>query len=111
MAHYSRTRGWVSRPSRAADTGPNPYDTGSPRFAERHRETETALAGGILRIDVGEPVQPLPSEGLRPKAAKVGPVPSSADTLAPDPLPAPEPSPAPPKRPRREPWGLNRDEC
>lgn len=108
MAHYSRLRGWVSRPSRPVDTGPNPYDPGSSRFAERHRETATALPGGMVRIDVGEPVKPLPSEGLR-QMVKVEPPPTSVDAPATDFSPPVHSRPVEPSRPRRDPWGLNRD--
>lgn len=110
MAHYSRSRGWISRPSRPVDTGPNPYDPDSSRFAERHRETETALPGGLVRIDVGEPIKPLPSEGLQQRAAKVEEPPAPLDTLAADLPPPARPRSAGPSRPRRGPWGLNRDE-
>lgn len=111
MAHYSRLRGWVSRPTRPGDTGPNPYDSGSNRFAERHRETETALPGGLVRVDMGEPIKRLPSERLQTRVAKVEPVAVSTDMQAPKLSPPPEPRPAALQRRRREPWGLNRDEA
>jgi hypothetical protein len=57
MALYSRTRGWVSRPRRPGDVGPNPYSPESAHYAERHRETETALPGGMVRVDIGEPLK------------------------------------------------------
>lgn len=110
MAFYSiRPRAWAGRPPRPVDTGPNPYDPGSRRFAERHRETETALPGGLIRVDLGEPVKRLPCEGLSSKTAKVEPTPALTDP-APDPLPTPASRPLTPPRPRRDPWGLNRDE-
>lgn len=108
MAHYSRLRGWVSRPSRPVDTGPSPYDPESSRFAERHRETETALPGGLVRIDVGEPIKPLAAEGLR-QTVKVKPPLAFVETPAADLMPPAQPHLAKPSRPRRDPWGLNRD--
>lgn len=115
MAHYSCERGWISRPSRPVDTGPNPYDPSSTRFAERHRQTETELPGGLVRVDVGEPIKRLPSEGVR--STPVAAAPATVETAAPDAAPATEPAPpsAPrpvtPPRSRKEPWGLNRDEA
>jgi len=109
MNHYSRSRRWASRSTRPVANGPDPYDPGSSRFAERHRKTETELPGGLVRVDVGEPVSRLPSEGLRSKAVEAEPIPAPADP-APDPLPRTEPRPVNPPRPRRDPWGLNRDE-
>lgn len=39
-----------------AKAGPNPYSLGSQDFAERHRVTETPLPGGLVRVDLGEPI-------------------------------------------------------
>lgn len=102
MALYSRTRGWVSRPTfRPLDTGPDPYDVGSAHYAERHRETSTALPGGLVRIDIGAPVPRLPSEPQ--------PVSSRVARVVPDSAPSgPEgasdaPPPEAPKEPRKVP--------
>lgn len=97
MALYSRSRGWVSRHKRPIDTGPNPYDPGSVRFAERHAETETPLQGGLVRVDVGAPVPRLPQE---PK----GTLRKSTTPPAPTPEPAfPETPSADLRRPARDP--------
>ncbi len=110
MTFYSiRPRAWAGQPSRPVDAGPNPYDPGSRRFAERHRETETALPGGLVRVDLGEPVKRLPCEGLLLKTAKVEPSPAPPGPAS-DPMPTSRPRPIAPPRPRRDPWGLNRDE-
>ncbi|RVT93425.1 hypothetical protein [Sphingomonas crocodyli] len=57
MALYSTRQGrWITRPTRAVDTGPNPYDEGTKHFAERHQETTIELPCGLTRIDLGEPI-------------------------------------------------------
>ena len=57
MALYStRRREWVSRGPRRIVVEPNPYDPGTPGYAERNRETVTKGPGGITRIDLGEPI-------------------------------------------------------
>jgi hypothetical protein len=110
MAHYSRERGWVSRPRRPCDTGPNPYDPSSNRFKERNRQTETELPGGLVRVDVGEPVRRLPGEGLRSRAvAAPEAVPLHSPPIV-EPAPVEPARPVSPPRSRKEPWGLNRDE-
>jgi hypothetical protein len=88
MALYSRSRGWVSRPQRPIDTGPNPYDPASRHYAERHRQSETAMAGGMVRVDVGEPVPRLAGEPA-PKVSRA-PAPVALD---------PEPEPSAPEVP------------
>lgn len=58
MALYSVRQGrWIRRGSRySAKKMPNPYSSDSPDYAERNRETETTLPGGLVRIDIGEPI-------------------------------------------------------
>jgi hypothetical protein len=37
----------------------DPYKPGSPAYAERHRETALDIGGGMVRIDIGEPISGL----------------------------------------------------
>lgn len=57
---------------RSADGGPaiDPYGPAGPDYIRRNRQTETELAPGMLRIDLGEPIprgshepQPVTREG------------------------------------------------
>jgi len=112
MAFYSvRPRGWPAKPPRPVDTEPNPYESGSRHFAERHRATETDLPGGLVRIDMGEPIKQLPCEAGHSKPVEAAPSPPP-ERLSPYSPPEPPRSPArPPQRVHREPWGINRDEA
>lgn len=58
MALYSiRQRRRVYVPSRRpVQRMPNPYSSDSPDYVERNRETETVMPGGLVRIDIGEPI-------------------------------------------------------
>jgi len=82
-----RVRNAILRPYAPAPT--DPYVTG-PGYAERHRETTTLLPSGILRIDLG------------------GPVDGSVAKRKPNPKPRPTPPPLPavppalPPEPRKE---------
>lgn len=60
---------------------PDPYGPNSPGYAERHRESVLELPNGLLRVDIGEPVNREARERSRPKVAAAPPV-------------APEPAPA-----------------
>ena len=105
MSFYCiRPRGRVGLSTRPVDSGPNPYDPGSSRFVERHRQTETVLPGGTVRVDMGGPVPVRSTEASEPS-----PVPPAA---SPSEAPAIEPAPRPitPPRLHREPWGINRAE-
>lgn len=55
LVRYSyRLRRWFgTRPSRPA--GSDPYQPGSPDFAERNRKHAIGYSSGLLRIDLGEP--------------------------------------------------------
>lgn len=118
MPHYSVRDGrWYGvrhhRPS-----GPDPYGPDAPGAAARNRLTETVLATGTVRVDVGEPVHTLPSEGLRSTPIGGGWYCSPSTTSATGHGAEPTASAAPavnrqsaPQRARRDPWGLNRDEA
>ncbi len=55
---------------------PDPYSPSSPAYAERHRETFTALPGGMVRVDLGEPVHEKPRQPVTgSKAVTVHPAP------------------------------------
>lgn len=57
MGRYStRERRWHGMRGKHAAL-PNPYSAGSPHYASRHRETTTELPNGLVRVDVGEPVE------------------------------------------------------
>jgi hypothetical protein len=51
-----RQRPRVFRQKPLRSNPPDPYAPTSPHFAERHRETITALPGGMVRVDVGKPI-------------------------------------------------------
>jgi hypothetical protein len=54
---YSAKEGrWYGQNRSAAAPGPNPYSPDSPGFTERNRQTETDLGGGLIRVDMGEPI-------------------------------------------------------
>lgn len=66
-----KPRGWPGKRLRV-DHGPavDPYGPKTPDYAQRHRQTETELAPGMLRIDLGQPIprqshepQPITREG------------------------------------------------
>lgn len=59
MAFYSirpRARSLIRRPK--ANPGPDPYKSGSKDYAERHRETRRETSAGLIRVDIGEPIEP-----------------------------------------------------
>lgn len=76
----------MSRTPYPRPTGPDPYQPGSDGYAERHQETVTQLPGGLVRIDLGEPIGP-----AKPKRQ---PRPAPAEPLL-------EPAEAPPAHPQR----------
>jgi hypothetical protein len=41
---------------------PDPYSRDAPGYRERVRETVTEIGQGLTRIDIGQPLQRLPSE-------------------------------------------------
>lgn len=103
-----RGRSALLRPARAA--GPDPYSPTSPDYAERHRQTQWSDVGGIVRIDIGEPVKRLPGEGPQTtlSAPAIAPAPNPAGP-APEPAPdAPPTNPARREPPRRRDYGLGR---
>lgn len=120
MARYSARDGRWYGVRNERPSGPDPYGPDAPAYASRNRLTETALPSGTLRVDVGEPVSRLPSEGLRVKAAPLTTPPAISTRNcvkigSPEPLPSPEEPvvismPAAP-RTRRAPWGINRDDA
>lgn len=118
MAHYSVRDGRWYGVRRDRPSGPDPYGPDAPGAAARNRLTETVMANGTVRVDVGAPVHTLPSEGLRSTPIKDGRYcspPGTSDT-GPGEEPAASTTPvsvrqSAPPRARREPWGLNRDEA
>lgn len=89
------SRGFYSLPeprifrgaSRRANSGSGP-DACSPRspgYAERHRETATEIAHGMIRIDIGEPIKRV--------AGDAQPVPIGSPALPPEQPVAVEPEP------------------
>lgn len=70
MRYSVRTGRWSGKPQRPA--GPDPHTPGSPGYAERHRETVTTLPGGIVRVDMGEPIGPPPP--AKPRRSPTAPV-------------------------------------
>jgi hypothetical protein len=78
----------------------DPHEPNSPGYVERHRETRTVIDGGMVRVDMGEPIRRLPSEAQplpckAPKAA-IAPAPSASTQPAAS-LPA-TPHPLPKQR-------------
>lgn len=73
---------------------PDPYALGSAGYAERHQETVTELAGGIVRVDMGEPITGLKLNARAAPARKVVEVVPNV----------PPPPPAPPTA-RKAPMG------
>lgn len=60
---FSRRLGrYVSRRRPPTVSYADPYAPGSADYAERNKRRMTELSGGMVRIDVGEPVKRLPSE-------------------------------------------------
>jgi hypothetical protein len=59
---------------------PDPYGPASAGFAERHRETQTQLPNGLVRVDLGEPAHPAmkdrPSRRPAPAAPRAAPEPA-----------------------------------
>lgn len=49
-----RSRSIIAKPP--AKPGPDLNSPGSRDYAERHRVTETPIFGGMVRIDIGEPI-------------------------------------------------------
>lgn len=118
MAHYSVRDGRWYGVCHERPSGPDPYGPDAPGAAARNRLTETVLASGTVRVDVGEPVPTLPSEGLLSTPIKDGrycSLPATSDT-GPGEEPTATAAPAANRqsassRVRRDPWGLNRDEA
>ena len=77
---------------RSAPVGPNPFDPGSPGYAERSATHVTDLGNGTVRVDVGEPIKRLPGEAQAVRQHKREAVQRAA--------PAPEPAPKPAELPR-----------
>lgn len=89
MRYSARERRWYGKRAVARSLPADGYAPGSPGYAVRHRETQTVLGNGLVRVDLGEPVPRLPGEAPA--------VPVSTPTAAPSPAPPPaEPEPAPP---------------
>jgi hypothetical protein len=112
MAFFSisgHARNGILRGRRSAE--PDPYDPGSPTFPSRNRQTETAMPNGMIRVDIGEPVKRLPSEGRSSTSLllEVAPPPPS-DPVA-EILNDPPRSRAAHSQSHREPWGLNKGEA
>lgn len=80
-------RGWGGRRS-SRDTGPavDPYSPALPHYAQRNRSSETEIAPGVLRIDLGEPLPRLAHEP--PTVTRQGPEVAEAEPEPTDQLPA-----------------------
>ena len=58
MARYcGRTGRKLSDGARRITVEPNPYEPGTPTYAERHRQTSTKVSPTLTRVDLGEPVK------------------------------------------------------
>jgi hypothetical protein len=57
------------KPSANVSSREDPFRPESIAYTERHAPHVTELAGGLVRVDIGEPVKRLPSE---PQAVPVG---------------------------------------
>lgn len=91
MRFSSRTGRWVGKTRRSDGYLPDPYGPNSPDFAERHREHVTTLPGGLVRIDLGQPVGPRQPSRKAPKQVRQAPVANAP--MPPPPPSAPSPSP------------------
>ena len=87
MRYSSRQGRWIGRGRTNVPTGPDPYSPDSPGYADRNRETVTKLPGGMVRIDLGDPIG---APKRKPKSQR----PASAAPVA-EPTPRARP-PAPP---------------
>jgi hypothetical protein len=94
---FSRREGrYLSRGPRLAPSGPDPHSPNSPGYAERNRQHVTELPGGMIRIDIGEPVGPPSAPPRKPRKS-----PKPAAPAAPPAEPA-ESLPLPPLDPEAE---------
>lgn len=90
---HSRQRPRARQSNANLSSREDPYAPNSAAYAERHASQVTELPGGLVRIDIGEPVKRLPCErqAVRrdaPKALPLAPVeappaPPAAPTAAP----------------------------
>jgi hypothetical protein len=86
----------------------DPYEPNSPGYAERHRKTRTVIDGGMVRVDMGEPIRRLPSEAQpvpckTPKAALA----SAPTSVSPGPVACLPATPRPLPKQRKE-YGLGK---
>ena len=77
-----RVRSGIMRPRPASADA---HDPSSADYAERNRVHTTQLPNGLVRVDMGEPVKPLPCQPQpvlvgKPKACPVSPAPTAAAT-------------------------------
>jgi hypothetical protein len=100
---FSRRQGrYVSRRGSPGVTYEDPYAPDSAAYAERNASHVTELSGGLVRVDIGEPIKRLPCER---QAVRIG-GPTAPQPVSPAPTVSPAaPTAAPaaaPKVPRKE---------
>lgn len=71
-------RAWPGKAQQRNVALPDPYAPGSPEHASRNLVTATAIAGGMIREDIGQPIarnadEPQPVTVRAPKALPVEP--------------------------------------
>lgn len=103
-------RVWKGERLRREDGGAvDPYRPSAPDHAQRNRLTETEIAPGMIRIDLGEPV-PRQSQEPQPMTREVPTVAegeTEGDILSPVPPPVP-PAAAEPRDWRHD-YGISRE--
>jgi hypothetical protein len=98
-------RGERLRRAAAESSLPDPYAPSSASYRQRTKETETVLAPGMTRVDLGEPLKRLAGES---QPVPVGGLPDPPADPAPVPAAAPAVSPAVPSRDWRDCYGADR---
>lgn len=71
-------RAWPGKAQQRNVAHPDPYSPGSPDHASRNLVTATAIAGGMIREDIGQPIarnadEPQPVTVRAPKALPIEP--------------------------------------
>jgi len=87
MAYYSTRRGrWMGNSRRQSVPREDPHSPSSKGYVERHKVHESEFIGlpGLVRVDVGEPVNRLASEGrAKPSPVAAPSVREEAPTVTP----------------------------
>jgi hypothetical protein len=107
---FSRRKGrYVSRRGSPGVTYEDPYAPDSAAYAERNASHVTELSGGLVRVDIGEPIKRLPCER---QAVRLDLPQIVCGTLASVPVSPAAPTAAPaaaPKVPRKEHRAITRE--